>query len=295
MWSILACLRLSLGIIAFFLPGELRAEVSSRPITALSLQVGILQTPWEEAQQESYQNKLAHLERILLSVAGPHGADVVALQGVADKAAVESLVSAVNRALGPVQPSYVTWLVGDRSGADGLRAAVVSKFPLTSFRSFVPYPSAPPIIYVLLDARGSPLHLLVNAWGEGLGDAQQQGFSQQAYWCRRVAETILKDEPSARLLVMGDFGVPSDSPFVRYIERGATSGAQLLRCLSSEILPDSEIGAPSFEYTDHVFASTALQWPSNAHASPDERGGRAIRASGVPGEHPAVWVRVPAP
>ena len=267
-----------------------QAEERPRSITLMTFQVGTLRSPRGEAEHAAFQRKIRHLKEVILrGEGGGIGADVVGLQGVEDLVATDALVVAMNRALGPERGSYVTWLLGECGGEEGPRVALLSKFPLAVFRNYFPTPSGPSMLHGVLDVHGVPLHVILNGWHRGPGDDAERMRRRQALWCRRLAETILKEAPHAPVVVMGDFQAPLDSLLMGFLERGASAHGPRLRPISSgALVPWGERTSPSD--MDHVFVSKALA--SDRPAGKGCAGGEKayVRENSLmPGEHPPAW------
>lgn len=127
----------------------------------------------------------------------PH---VVGLIGVGDARELEEMIWPLNRALGPNEGSYVTWITG--GGPEGQKLGMLSLFPLAGFQEvFEPGPG-PRIFYCMLDAPGGLLHVILadetldEGKGSGGGISLERGAA-------RLAGTILKLDPEARILIMG--------------------------------------------------------------------------------------------
>ncbi len=266
-----------------------QAEERPRRITFMTLQVGTLRSPRGEAERAAFQRKIAHLKQVILCGEGGIGADVLGLQGVADLAATDALVVAMNRALGPERDSYVTWLLGECAGGEGPRVALLSKFPLAVFRNYFPIPSGPSMLHGVLDVHGVPLHVILNGWHRGTGEDAEQMRRQQALWCRRLAETILKEAPHAPVAVMGDFQASLDSLLMGFLERGASAHGPRLRPISSgALVRRGERTSPAG--MDHIFVSKALASGRPAGKSCAYGEKAYVRENDLmPGEHPPAW------
>lgn len=83
--------------------------------------------------------------------------------------------------------------------------AVLSRLPITSNKSH-PLPSARDLLEVTVDAEGSPLTILNNHWKSGASDPVTEPIRvENARLVRARLDEILKEDPAADVLVVGDF------------------------------------------------------------------------------------------
>ncbi len=129
----------------------------------------------------------------------PH---VVGLMGVRGAQELEELIWPLNRALGPNDASYVTWITGD--GPEGRKPAILSLFPLAGFQDLFEPGLGTRIFYCMLDAPGGLLHVILADEVSRTGKGSGIGISVQRA-AARLAGIILKQDPEARLLIMGAF------------------------------------------------------------------------------------------
>ncbi|MBU3666661.1 MAG: endonuclease/exonuclease/phosphatase family protein [Chthoniobacterales bacterium] len=109
-------------------------------------------------------------------------------------------------AIGDDKPDFAALALDDRKiHKKGHKNAVFSKFPVTKKRSH-PTPDARDILEVTLDAEGHPLHVFVNHWKSGAGDFNsEQSRRFNARTLRGRLDDILREDPSADIIVTGDF------------------------------------------------------------------------------------------
>lgn len=128
----------------------------------------------------------------------PH---VIGLLNVRDASEVEELIWPLNRALRPDEATYVTWLTG--GGPDGQKMAILSLFPLVGYQDLFEAGRTHKILYAMLDAPEEILHvILVGHTGvkcEGSGDKVSSEKT-----AARVVGIILRQDPAARIVLMGD-------------------------------------------------------------------------------------------
>lgn len=158
----------------------------------------------QEAKGDCFSGADRHQE-VLEAVLGqgrrakhPH---VVGLVGVRDAREVEELIWPLNRALGPHEATYVTWLSG--GGPEGQMMAVLSLFPLAGFQDLFHGGQGPRALYCTLDAPEGSLHVILTAEVPHEGDRPQVRI-WAAKAAARLVGIILGHDPGARVLIMGD-------------------------------------------------------------------------------------------
>lgn len=111
-----------------------------------------------------------------------------------------------NVAIGADKPDFAALAMNDRKiHKKGQKSAVFSKFPITEARSH-PTPDARDILEVKLDVDGHPFRVFVNHWKSGAGDFNgEQSRRFNAHTLRARLEEILREDPSADILLAGDF------------------------------------------------------------------------------------------
>lgn len=111
-----------------------------------------------------------------------------------------------NVVIGADKPDFAALALNDRKiHKKGQKSAVFSKFPITETRSH-PTPDARDILEVALDVDGHPFRIFVNHWKSGAGDFNsEQSRRFNARTLRARLDEILRDDPSADILLAGDF------------------------------------------------------------------------------------------
>lgn len=127
----------------------------------------------------------------------PH---VVGLVGVGGAQELEELIWPLNRALGPNEASYVTWITG--GGPEGQKLGIVSLFPLAGFQDLFESGLGSRIFYCMLDAPWGLLHVILADEIPGAGEGSGVWVSVERE-AARLARTILNLDPEAWILVMG--------------------------------------------------------------------------------------------
>lgn len=109
-------------------------------------------------------------------------------------------------AIGADKPDFAALALDDRKiHKKGQKSAVFSKFPITETLSH-PTPDARDILEVKLDVDGHPFRVFVNHWKSGAGDFNsEQSRRFNAKTLRTRVEEILREDPSADILLAGDF------------------------------------------------------------------------------------------
>jgi len=204
--------------------------------------------------------------------------EIVALGGLRARKELESIVIELNRGLEPDRRTFVSWpSTGyQRGGKSGL--ALVSRFPLVRLRNFTPLGSSS-LLYGLLDAWGEPLHVFVVWWTLTEREGLDHRTKELAEICRDFADSLLRAQPEAALLILGDFGMPMNSPLLRKI-RGL-HGEESLRLFPLDI--DKDRSRKASEGTAHMLVSKVLY----GNARDRLRGFGAVPRRG--GRHAAVW------
>ncbi len=175
-----------------------------------------------------YRDKLGNLARVISELGTDLTPDGVALLGVAEvenRAVLEDL--ARQPALANRKYEVVHYDSPDRRGIDVALLYQPKYFQVTGSRA-IPLALYNPegeriytrdILYVsgLLD--GEPLHVLVNHWSSRRGGeaATQPNRNAAALVCKQVKDSLLRKEPDAKVIVMGDLNDDPVSPSVRQV------------------------------------------------------------------------------
>lgn len=109
-------------------------------------------------------------------------------------------------AIGADEPDFAAMAIKDRGvHKKAHKNALFSKFPIKKVQSHAT-PDARDILEVTLDVEGNPFTVFVNHWKSGASDfASEQSRRFNAKTVRDRLDAILKDDPSADVLIAGDF------------------------------------------------------------------------------------------
>lgn len=166
---------------------------------------------WDEAK---LARKIANLGRVVRSINGGRGPDILALNEVENHGIAMRLR---DEALGDL--GYDTVVHKDSECIYGLDNAILSRFPIAagteprihSVNDFRTEASrrARGILEVSLDVLGVALTLFVNHWPAGVGRtaAQRVDVARQL---RTLVERRLEHDPAIELIVLGDFNATLD-------------------------------------------------------------------------------------
>jgi len=164
---------------------------------------------WDEAK---LARKIANLGRVVRSINGGRGPDILALNEVENHGIATRLR---DEALGDL--GYDTVVHKDSECIYGLDNAVLSRFPLSrearihsvnDFRTDAAR-RARGILEATFDVFGVPLTLFVNHWPAGVGRTAAQRIDV-ARQLRELVEKRVADDPAAELIVLGDFNATLD-------------------------------------------------------------------------------------
>lgn len=159
--------------------------------------------------------KIDNIRRVVATMNGGRGPDVLALNEVENRGVVEQLRDALGR------EAFVTLAHHEGDCQYGLENAVISKFPLAaeprihhlSCRRTHPAWRMRGILEVELDLGGAPLVVFSNHWPAGVGRSAAQRLDA-ARQLRALVEKRATEDPLAKMIVVGDFNAnPSDEAF----------------------------------------------------------------------------------
>jgi endonuclease/exonuclease/phosphatase family metal-dependent hydrolase len=162
--------------------------------------------------EDKLRQKLANIGRVLRSIDGGRGADIVALNEVETGDLVRRLRDDVLADLG-----YETVVHLDTEDPHGLDNAILARYPLLSSPALHPTSrlGAPRshvsrgILEATFDVHGVALTVFVNHWPAG-GDRAAKHRLDVAGQVRRLVEARLAADPRAEIVVVGDFNASAD-------------------------------------------------------------------------------------
>jgi endonuclease/exonuclease/phosphatase family metal-dependent hydrolase len=157
--------------------------------------------------EEKLARKLANIGRVIRTIADGRGPDILALNEVENRPIVLRLRDDALEDLG-----YKTVVHLDTECMYGLDNAILSRFDLVgeprihSVNDFRTEASrrARGILEATFDVHGIPLTLFVNHWPAGVGRTAAQRIDV-ARQLRQLVEARLAENPSAEIMVLGDF------------------------------------------------------------------------------------------
>ena len=170
--------------------------------------------------------KIENLRRVVSSIDGGRGPDVLALNEVENRGVVEDLREALGRT------ELVTLAHHEGECQYGLENAILSRYPLAAepvIHHLSPLSTEAAwrmrgILEVMLDVHGTKLVVFSNHWPAGKGRAAAQRVDA-AGRLRELVEERTNADPLAKIVALGDFNAcPSDDAFGR---RGLRAAVQL--------------------------------------------------------------------
>lgn len=232
---------------------------------------------WDEAK---LARKIANIGKVVRSINGGRGPDILALNEIENHGVAARLR---DEALGDL--GYDTLVHRDSECIYGLDNAILSRFPLAEeaqihsvndFRTEAAR-RARGILEATLDVHGVPLTLFVNHWPAGVGRTASQRVDV-ARQLRELVERRLEGDPSAEIIVLGDFNATLDEEaFGRRGLRASADAESVVGPERTATVFDTRAGSDSpdsathftrpYPYTgssghwnalDHIFVSQGL-------------------------------------
>ncbi len=181
---------------------------------------------------ELFQVKLDHLAQVLLHENEGLGPDMLGLAEVeTGSRSVEALRDRLNKSLPPQATKYQHIQQKDPEGGRAIMTAVLSRIPLTGFRTqlwgkrlrILKTEVANP-----LGRNKAPLILVVSHWTSRVSDKEGSGRAKYADQIQGQVRAILLANPAADLMVCGDFNDDPHEPSVRDHLKALPSSQELL-------------------------------------------------------------------
>jgi predicted extracellular nuclease len=175
--------------------------------------------PWNTAR---YKTKISHISRVLASVDQPAFPDIIGLAEIENRSVLENLVNSDNMKAGNYR--IVHYDSPDERGIDVALLYKSKSFKLTNARPVrVKLPGTTndktrDILYVKgIALKSTTLHIFINHWPSRRGsqEASEALRIEAARVLRYQVDSVLKTNPSANILIMGDF---NDNPVDKSIE-----------------------------------------------------------------------------
>ncbi|MBS1942033.1 MAG: endonuclease/exonuclease/phosphatase family protein [Bacteroidetes bacterium] len=215
---------------------------------------------------ERYRHKLDQLARAI-SWAGDGLPAVIGLAEVENAGVVNDLARTP-----PLRGAAYTVVHFDSPDERGIDVALLVRKDLASVAAKEPLPvdlgrdRTRDVLYVLLKlADGEMLHVLMNHWpsrGEGVrGSAPKRMAAARVV--RRKVDALLKNDPKAKIIIMGDFNdTPDDASMQQGLRAACNTGTQAdlfdLMCMDQAPGSGSFQYGGNWEYLDQMIVSAAL-------------------------------------
>ncbi len=224
--------------------------------------------------EEKLKVKLANLGRVIRTIDGGRGPDILALNEVENFPVAERLLRDALDGLG-----YVTLVHLETDDLHGLDNVLLSRYPLrapacvhsATRAGMEPAKRPRGVLEATLDVDGVALTIFVNHWPAGRAPGPRLGVARML---RRLLEERILAEPDAEIVVLGDFnaglddealgraglGVSADDAAVR----DGAPGATLFHAAAAD--PRTHFTRPwpykgpegAWNALDHVFVSRGL-------------------------------------
>lgn len=189
---------------------------------------------------ERYRSKLKKLDEVIAKMGTEYSPDGIAILGVAEvenRAVLEDLVK--QPGLKPRNYQIVHFDSPDPRGIDVALLYQPKYFEVTHTRT-IPMGAyseegevrgTRDILYVSGQFDGEPLHLLVNHWPSRRGGekATQPLRNAAAHLCKKVIDSLIQQNPMAKVLVMGDLNDDPVSPSVKEVLQGKRALEEVAR------------------------------------------------------------------
>jgi len=178
---------------------------------------------WQCWTEGRYALKLAHLAEVLDRLGG----DIVCLEEIENRRVLEDLAAALRERHGRDYPCIV-----HREGTDqrGIDVAVLSRLRPRATRWLTPVPGQRDVLVAEFAAHGRPFTLIVNHWKSGWGPKAEAARirAAEARAVRAEIDRVLAADPSAAVLLAGDFNVDFDDALVADVVRSVGDRKRVL-------------------------------------------------------------------
>lgn len=168
---------------------------------------------------ELFQEKLDHLATVLLRDNNGRGPDIIGLAEVETQSrSVEALRDRLNQGLPANVRKYQHIQSRDPEGGRAIMTAVLSRIPLNGFRTTL-WGKRLRILKTEVEnpipGKKTPLILVVSHWTSRVSDKDGDGRAKYGDQIHGQVRSILTSNPTADVLVCGDFNDNPDEPSVR--------------------------------------------------------------------------------
>lgn len=164
---------------------------------------------WRHWNGRRYSEKVSNVARVLADAAG----DIVCLAEIENRGVLDNLRAVLAEKHGVAYPEVV-----HREGPDhrGIEVAILSRFRPKSVERLLPVPEQREIVIADFAVAGQPLTVIANHWKSRYGEADGAGDMRaaQAAAVAGIVDRRLEADPSAAIIVAGDFNDDFDGPAV---------------------------------------------------------------------------------
>jgi predicted extracellular nuclease len=164
---------------------------------------------WTHWTTFRYTRKLSHLAKIIATMKP----DILCLAEVENRQVLKDLVATLQK-----EQQYELPVIIHRNGQDtrGIDVAMLAKHEPVCTNWFCAFPAQRDVLVCDFLIQGRPLTLLVNHWKSQLGTKEESDLirSTEAKAVRKFIDSRLEKEPTAAILVLGDFNDNVESPIL---------------------------------------------------------------------------------
>ncbi len=220
----------------------------------------------QQWDKKDFQSKIYNLSDVIRRVDDGFGPDIIGLCEVENKFVLEELCRHPN-----IQSLGYKYIY-HRNGHDGrgIDVAMISRFEAEEISWHYAGASSREILQAKFHIRGEDLYVFVNHWRSRLGGKKQSEYHriEAAKTCRHLIENIVKKNPVANIIIMGDFNDnPEDDSLKTYLGACISKKKQkscLLFNLTYTTSPPSWVNTPNY-FFDQIIISKNLLNHSKIH------------------------------